>query len=412
MHEPSDRIFSISQINEYVRMVLDSNPMLHHVWLRGEISNFTNHYQSGHFYFTLKDDSASLRAVMFRGNNIRLRFTPENGMKVLAHGEIRSYPRDGQTQIVVDDLQPDGAGALTLAFEQLRRRLEAEGLFAAERKKPLVSYPKRIGIVTSPTGAAIHDIIRVAKRRYPLAELILFPAQVQGEQAALSLRTGVEFFNSVALVDEIIIGRGGGSMEDLWAFNDEALARSIAASKLPVISAVGHEVDYTICDFVADYRAPTPSAAAEVAVPDVVELQHKLSAAQARIQTRVQQQLTVMRQSLDRRAAHRLLHSPRVILEDRGMQLLMSEERLRHCAQAAMQQKRTAFAVRLSRLESLSPLAVLKRGYAMVSDENDQICATAGALRIGSTVQIQFADGRAIATVEQVQCQMAQGKES
>jgi exodeoxyribonuclease VII large subunit len=399
----ADAVFTVSEINEYVRMLLDSDPRLRRVWLRGEISNFTNHYKTGHFYFSLKDEQSSLRAVMFRGNNSRLTFVPENGMRVLLCGDIRAYPRDGQTQIVVSEMQPDGAGSLALAFEQLRRKLEAEGLFDVARKKPLVKYPRRIGVITSPTGAAIHDIIRITSRRYPLCELILFPALVQGSGAAASLCVGVEFFNSVDLVDEIIIGRGGGSVEDLWAFNDERLARTIAASRLPVISAVGHESDVTICDFVADYRAPTPSGAAEIAVPDKAELYAVLNGMETRLQRVTDQYLTRAKEALSRRGDHRLLTSPQAMFDERRMHLCMREERLMHISSAAVERARGAMATRATKLESLSPLAVLSRGYAMVSDADGHLKSSATSLRMGQAVRLRFADGCAMADITSVE---------
>ncbi len=398
-----DSVFSISEINEYVRMVLDGDPRLRRVWLRGEISNFTNHYKTGHFYFSLKDEQSALRAVMFRGSNSRLAFMPENGMRVLVCGDIRAYPRDGQTQIVVGEMQPDGAGSLALAFEQLRRKLESEGLFDVERKKPLVKYPRRIGVITSPTGAAIHDIIRIAGRRFPLCELILFPALVQGAGAAESLCTGVEFFNSVDLVDEIIIGRGGGSIEDLWAFNDERLARTIAASRLPVISAVGHESDVTICDFVADHRAPTPSGAAEIALPDQAELYAAIGNRQERLHRVAEQYLIRAGQALARRAEHRLLISPHALFDERRTHLCMREERLDRFALSATERARAALAHRAAKLEALSPLAVLSRGYAMVSDEQGRLQTTASALQIGQPITLRFSDGSATAAVTSVE---------
>lgn len=409
MAEP---IFSISEINEYVRMVLDADTRLRRVWLRGEISNFVNHYKTGHFYFSLKDESSSLRAVMFRGNNYKLTFTPENGMRVLVLGEIRAYPRDGQTQIVVSEMQPDGAGSLALAFEQIRRRLEREGLFDAARKRPLPTYPRRIGIITSPTGAAIHDIIRITSRRYPLCELIVFPALVQGEGAAESLTMGIEFFSAVDLVDLVIIGRGGGSAEDLWAFNDEGLARSIAACRVPVISAVGHESDVTICDFVADMRAPTPSGAAEVAVPDKSELYTQLSAMQARLHRAADTRMLRMREALKMRGENRLLSSPRALLDERRMHLLLREERLHALSGRLLEQKRGAMAGRAARLDALSPLAVLSRGYAMVTECGGQKKAIPRVekLKAGQRVRLRFSDGCAEATVDTVTPDQREGE--
>ncbi len=399
----SETVFTISEINEYVRMLLDSDPRLRRVWLRGEISNFTNHYKTGHFYFSLKDEQSALRAVMFRGNNSRLTFMPENGMRVLVCGDIRAYPRDGQTQIVVSEMQPDGAGSLALAFEQLRKKLEAEGLFDESHKKPLVKFPRRIGIITSPTGAAIHDIIRITSRRYPLAELILFPALVQGSGAAASLCVGVEFFNSVDLVDEIIIGRGGGSIEDLWAFNDERLARTIAASRLPVISAVGHESDVTICDFVADHRAPTPSGAAEIAVPDKMELYAILGGMETRLCRVTEQYMVRAKEALERRASHRLLTSPQLLFDERRMHLCLREERLSRLTASALERARAEMVNRATKLEALSPLSVLSRGYAMVSDsESGAMQTSAAALAVGQSIDLRFADGRAVAEIKQI----------
>ena len=399
----AEAVFTVSEINEYVRMVLDSDPRLRRVWLRGEISNFTNHYKTGHYYFSVKDEQSSLRAVMFRGNNAKLSFMPENGMRVLLCGDIRAYPRDGQTQIVVSEMQPDGAGSLALAFEQLRKKLESEGLFDPARKKKLPKYPRRIGIVTSPTGAAIHDIIRITGRRYPMCELILFPALVQGAGAAASLRIGVEFFNSVDLVDAIIIGRGGGSVEDLWAFNDEALARTVAASRLPVISAVGHESDVTICDFVADLRAPTPSGAAEVAVPDRAELYTLLDSMETRLCRVGESYLARAREALDRRASHRLLTSPVALFDERRMHLCLREERLSRLLASSLDRSRADMGRRAAKLEALSPLAVLSRGYAMIRDaDSGSMIAGAASLAVGQTVDLQLADGDATAQITQI----------
>ena len=399
----NEAVFSVSEINEYVRMLIDSDARLHRVWLRGEISNFTNHYKTGHFYFSLKDESCSIRAVMFRGSNVRLGFLPQNGMRVLVCGQIRAYPRDGQTQIVVDDMQPDGAGSLALAFEQLKRRLEAEGLFDAARKKPLPPLPHRIGVITSATGAAVHDVIRITARRFPLCEILIYPALVQGSGAAQSLTSGVEFFNSVDLVDLIIIGRGGGSMEDLWAFNDEALARTIAASRLPVISAVGHESDVTICDFVSDVRAPTPSGAAEIAGPDQSELYAALESDSVRLNRAVLGHLTRAKEAVSLRQANRFLASPRQIFDERRMHLCLREERLQRSTQRLLALQTTAVGTRAARLEALSPLAILSRGYSMVSDaETGVIRSGAASLHQNDLVLLRFSDGSARARVETV----------
>ena len=250
----SPKILTVSQLNEYVKMLFDSQPIFNGIYVKGEISNFTNH-RTGHWYFTLKDEGSLVRAVMFRGSAMKNPFLPENGMKVIVHGRVSAFVRDGQYQIYVDEMQPDGIGGLYLAYEQLKQKLDAEGLFAASRKKPLPKIPQSVGVITSPTGAAVRDIINITKRRFPLAQILLYPALVQGSSAPEQLIAGVRYFNETRAVDVIILGRGGGSLEDLWAFNNENLAREVAASEIPIISAVGHETDFTICDFAADCRA-------------------------------------------------------------------------------------------------------------------------------------------------------------
>ncbi|MBQ7338610.1 MAG: exodeoxyribonuclease VII large subunit [Clostridia bacterium] len=399
--QSANTVWSITEVNEYIRLVLESQTPLNNIWLRGEISNFKNHYKTGHYYFTVKDEMSALRAVMFRGANASLTFVPQDGMKVLLRGKIVSYPRDGQTQIVVAEMVPDGAGSLAIAFEQLRRRLEAEGLFAAERKRPLPRYPKSIGIVTSPTGAAIHDMIRVAGRRYPAARLILYPALVQGEGAPLSLRTGVDFFNSVEdLVDVIILGRGGGSMEDLWAFNDEALARCVAASRIPVISAVGHESDVTICDFVADYRASTPSAAAEAAVPDRTDLLQMLSHYASALQRRVDGELRAREDALRVRAENRMLRAPEELFDLRRLHLCHREERVQSLLKAGLESSRAALARTAAALDGRNPLSILTRGYAMVTDAQGATRTKAASFTAGEQAVLCFADGTVKTTVD------------
>ena len=276
-------VLSVSQLNRYIKMNFDADENLANIFISGEISNFTNHYRTGHLYFTLKDDSAAVRAVMFNSSAKRLKFMPEDGMKVIARGRVSVYEASGQYQLYVDDMQPDGVGALNLAYEQLKEKLQKEGLFSELHKKPLPPYPEKVGVITSPTGAAVRDIINVLGRRFPYAEIVFCPVLVQGDGAHLQLTDAVNLFNSERAADVIIIGRGGGSIEDLWEFNDEGLARAVYNSEIPVISAVGHETDFTICDFVADMRAPTPSAAAELAVPDANELQYALSALKNRM---------------------------------------------------------------------------------------------------------------------------------
>ena len=267
--------FTVSELNNYIKSIFENNRTLSSVMVRGEISNFTNH-RSGHLYFSLKDADGQIRSVMFRSRAMGLKFMPESGMKVIVHGSVTVYPRDGSYQLYVSSMQPDGVGALYLAYEQLKERLFQEGLFDEIYKKPIPAFPKRIGVITSPTGAAVRDIINVTGRRYPCADIYVYPALVQGDGAENSLIKALDYFDSSCLCDVIILGRGGGSIEDLWAFNSEALARRIFEARVPIISAVGHETDFTICDFVADMRAPTPSAAAEIAVPETHELMHKI----------------------------------------------------------------------------------------------------------------------------------------
>ncbi len=395
----TQNLISVTQLNEYLRMLMDGNPVLSNVFVRGEISNFTNHYKTGHFYFSLKDEGALVRAVMFRGNAQRLRFLPENGMKVILHGRVSVFPRDGQYQIYVDDMQPDGIGALYLAFEQLRKKLEAEGLFDQSRKRPLPKYPQRIGIITSPTGAAVRDMLQILGRRYPAAEVILYPALVQGADAPESLLRGLAFFNQALPVDVIIIGRGGGSAEDLFAFNNEQLARAVAASPTPVISAVGHETDFTICDFVADLRAPTPSAAAELAVPEQGELRRILFSASQALQGDIRRLLSDHRATLHALAGAEALRSPRYYIDERRMELTYLEKQLSAGAKETLTAAGSGFAALCAKLHALSPLQVLSRGYTAVFDPTGSPVTTGTALQKGQQIAIRFADSTVDAAV-------------
>ncbi len=319
---------TVTQLNEYIKGVIDHDIRLADVTIKGEISNFKNHYSTGHYYFSLKDEGSILRAIMFRSAAGKMPFIPEDGMKVIAHGRISSFVRDGQYQLYCDSMEPDGVGALYIAFEQLKRKLEGEGLFDPARKRPLPKIPTRVGIITSATGAAIRDMINVCGRRFPYAKLILYPSLVQGPDAPPQLINGLRYFNETNSADVIIIGRGGGSIEDLWAFNNEELAREVAASQIPVISAVGHETDFTICDFVADRRAPTPSAAAELAVPDTAELKRKIQNIVTR-EAGVLHQITARhREKLLLLSNSRVLQNPRAMMDDKKMQTAMLAERL------------------------------------------------------------------------------------
>ena len=397
-----DRSFSVTQINEYIKMALESNPVLRDVWLRGEISNFKSNYSSGHLYFSLKDESSSIRAVMFRGYSSRLNFRPESGMKVLLHGKISTYTVSGDYQILVDDMQPDGAGSLAIAFEQLKARLSAEGLFDAEKKKPIPPFVRSVGVITSASGAALHDIINVSGRRCPSARVVIYPAYVQGELAPRSLIGGIRFFNEKHPVDLIIIGRGGGSAEDLWCFNDEGLARAIAASEIPVISAVGHETDFTICDFVSDKRAPTPSAAAEIAFPDTREIRARIANLRHKADAAISKQEYLLRSRLDGLRKSVELHSPVRVLDERDARLQLLREKLDTLGKGAVDKVDNEFRLLCSRLEGVSPLAVLSHGYAMVEGEGGRIISSVSDTHVGEMVEIDLSDGKICATVTEI----------
>lgn len=395
------RILSVTRLNEYVKMLLDGDPVLGNVWVRGEISNLTRH-SAGHYYFSLKEENVRVAAVMFRSAVEKLKFTPENGMKVLLHGRVSVYPRDGAYQLYATALEPDGVGALTLAYEQLRRRLEAEGLFRPEHKKPLPKIPTSVGVITSPTGAAVRDIIHVTGRRFPLAKIVLFPSLVQGEGAEENLIEGIRAFNERKDVDVIIIGRGGGSIEDLWAFNSEALARAIFASRIPVISAVGHETDTTICDFVADRRAPTPSAGAELAVPEAGELKRKFGNVVTRMQTLLHARVQNYAETLRLLAARRVLTHPQAYLDDRRMELLtLSKDLERQMKNRVGEEKHRL--IRLSAvLEAVSPLKVIAKGYAAVTDDNGNLVRSVKDAARGDRLSFRVTDGVIAAEVTAV----------
>ena len=390
---------SVTQLNEYLKMLLDGDRVLSNVFVRGEISNFKL-YSSGHAYFTLKDDAGQLKSVMFRSYFSRMAFLPEDGMRVIAHGRVSVYESSGQYQLYVDDMQPDGAGSLALRFEQLKRKLAAEGLFDESRKRPLPSMPRRIGVITSPSGAAVHDIINVLGRRFPAAEMILYPSEVQGTQAPAQLISGVEFFSMTGLVDVIILGRGGGSAEDLWAFNDEYLARAVASCSIPIISAVGHESDFTICDFVADRRAPTPSAAAEIAVPDMGEILRGLASVRAGLQTSMQKLIVQERRILNQITQSRVFSRPEQMLDGFRQRLDEGEAELTRAVEQTLLQKRQSTAALAGKLQALNPLSILSRGYATVSREGTTITCIK-QINDKDTLDIRMADGSVRATVSQ-----------
>lgn len=393
-------VLTVSQVNQYVKLLLDGDETLQYLWVRGEISNFKRHYASGHLYFSLKDADGLIRAVMFRSAADKVRFTPADGMKVLARGRVSAFPRDGQYQLYVEEMQPDGMGALYLAYEQLRAKLASEGLFDAARKKPLPKYPERIGIITSATGAAIHDMITVTGRRFPAAELYLYPSQVQGPEAPRQLIGALSYFNRTKSVDVIIIGRGGGSLEDLWAFNNETLARAVAASEIPVISAVGHESDFTICDFAADLRAATPSAAAELSVPSAAQLLEGLSGTRQTMDRALVRKIDGLRQKLKVLASGRALSAPIHLVNDRRMTLAFMEEKLDTLTDRKLADLRGSFAAFCGKLDTLNPLSVLSRGYAAVLNEDSGIVKSVKDVHPGERVRIRFCDGETGAVID------------
>lgn len=385
-------VLSVSQLNRYVKSIIEQDYNLQTVFVQGEISNFTNHYRTGHYYMTIKDEHSSIRAVMFKSANSRLRFMPENSMNVIIKGRVSVFERDGQYQLYIDDMQPDGAGALSLAFEQLKNKLAAEGLFDESRKRPIPRFPKRVGVVTSPTGAAIRDIINVISRRFPAAELILCPVQVQGASAAGQIKAAIELFNAKKAADVLIVGRGGGSAEELWAFNEEPVARAVAASEIPVISAVGHETDFTICDFAADLRAPTPSAAAEIDVPDITALGELLGSFSRRMNSAVGGTLTHEKSRLEARAQLLKRLSPRNYIDDLAARCGGAGVRIDSAVRHSMEARRGEIAALCARLDALSPLRVIARGYAVASS-GGKVLTSPSQVEVGDTIALRLAGG-------------------
>lgn len=414
-------ILEVSQVNGYIKEMLDADGLLGALCIRGELSNYKK-YPSGHHYFTLKDGQSQLKCVMFRSSAMRLRFRPENGMTVLAAGRITVYPRDGVYQLYCVSMTPEGAGDLSVAFEQLKKKLSAEGLFDQAHKKPLPEYPHRIAIITSEAGAAVHDMLRIIRHRYPLAEVKLLPVRVQGEEAAGEIAGALDYANRYQVADLIITGRGGGSMEDLWAFNEEIVARAIYRSRIPVISAVGHEPDVTIADYVADLRAATPSNGAELCTPDQQELRNQITAAQSRMASLLSRQLKNARSQLMLRANARVLKSPEAYLSDRRQmldhtveamgramqaelskargQLQLRQQQLPGAAGAALSRHRKQLETMAARLDAMSPLKVLARGYSITENDRGQALTDAGVLKPGDHITIRFHRGTAEAVVE------------
>ena len=399
--ENSRMILSVTQINEYIRALLAQDEVLSMITVRGEISNLTIH-RSGHIYFTLKDETSVLKAVMFRSSAQRVKFALKEGMNVIVYGRISLYTPSGQYQLYAEDIQPDGIGALYIAYEQIKERLAKEGLFDQSRKKPIPKLPSTVGIITSPTGAAIHDMINVMGRRFPLTKLLLYPALVQGDSAYLSLMAGIEYFNRTKSVDVIIIGRGGGSMEDLWAFNSVELAYAVAASEIPVISAVGHESDFTICDFVADLRAPTPSAAAELAVPNLYNVKRDINNNLLDIEKSLNVKIDNYRRHLNVLASSRVLTSKESLLDEYKMKLNIVSDKLDSNMQALYREKAHAFGLLCAKLNTISPLNTLSRGYAIVQNSDNNAITSVKNIKVDDRIAVTLSDGKFSALIDDV----------
>lgn len=395
------KIISVSGLNTIIKAIIDSEPLLAGVCVRGELSNYKA-YPSGHHYFTMKDKDSSLKCVMFKTSASQLRFKPENGMQVLAMGKVSVYPRDGVYQLYCTGLTPVGAGDLNAAFEQLKAKLDAEGLFDAAHKKPLPRFPERIAVVTSPAGAAVRDIIRVLGARYPRAKVIILPVRVQGAEAPAEIAGAIAYADRHAIADLIITGRGGGSIEDLWAFNDERVARAIYACQTPIISAVGHEPDVTIADYVADVRAATPSNAAELAVPDAAELSEGLMSADIRLNQAVRKRLTQLSSRLEELASRRVLQDPGAVVDDRRLRLDGLSQRLDGELERTLTAKGHALARAAASLDALSPLKVLARGYSIATDGSGQLIKSKNQLKAGDELELRLTDGAAKCAVREV----------
>lgn len=400
MITPSPTVYSVAELNNYVKGILDNDENLKHIFVTGEISNYKAHY-SGHLYMTIKDETASIKAVMFAGNASKLRFRPENGMKVLIFGTVSLFPRDGSYQLYISDMQPDGIGALSIAFEQLKAKLAKEGLFSDAHKKPIPRFPKRVGVVTSETGAAVQDVFNVLYRRYPSVQVILRPTKVQGTGAAEDIAKAIRVFNDYDAADVLIVGRGGGSIEDLWAFNEEAVARAVFDSHIPVISAVGHETDYTICDFVADLRAPTPSAAAELAVPDRFELKSSLLSYKKHLSELTKNRITEERGKLLAIKQKNVMRDPLTRINDNRRELLYLSDALSNLATSDFERNKNKFSNLAGKLDALSPLKVISRGFALV-ENNGRVVTSKNQVDINDDIILTVSDGVISATVTDV----------
>ena len=395
-------ILTVSQINLYLKSIIDYDENLNNIYVCGEISNFTNHYRTGHFYFSLKDDNSLIKAVMFRQYAQSVNFEPYNGLKVLIRGKISVYERDGVYQLYAYDMQPDGLGSLNLAFEQLKEKLEKEGLFSPEYKKPIPPMPEKIAVITSPTGAAVQDIKNVISRRYPCCEMIVVPVQVQGENSAKQIVDAINKVNLLNCADVIILARGGGSIEDLWSFNEEAVARAIFQSGIPIISGVGHETDFTICDFVSDLRAPTPSAAAELATPDIATLYNDCEYFSGRLSFLMQEKIFGLEMRLQELSDKLDAASPKAYIEKAKDKLGQIEKTILNLMNTRLRESGQKLVLYSSKLDALSPLKTLMRGYSLVFDENNKHLDSVNKINVKDNLEIQMKDGRIFCTVGEI----------
>lgn len=394
-------VISVSKLNELVKMLIEDCQPLRNIYVSGEISNFTHYYRSGHMYFTLKDEKSQIKAVMFSSYAAKLRFKPENGMKVICRGRLAVYEKSGEYQIYAEDLQPDGLGALNLAFEQLKMKLFSEGVCSDEVKKSLPLYPKKIGVATSNIGAAVEDIKNITKRRYPLAELVIVPTIVQGAFASADIVKSIEFLDSMGDVDVIIVGRGGGSIEDLWAFNTEEVARAVIACKTPVVSAVGHETDYTICDFVADLRAPTPSTAAELVCPDILSLINYVDGLKKQLDYSVNSKINDESIRLDELSSSYVLADYSEVIKTFEDNVSVLMDRMNDEYQYSLETKGNTFAVLVEKLSALSPLAVLARGYS-ICEKNGRVVKNINEVKANDCLDVKMNGGNAVCKVLEV----------
>lgn len=396
----SPLILTVTQLNTYAKSIIEQDVTLNNVFVMGEISNFVDHYRSGHLYMSIKDNQSVISAVMFSGNASKLKFKPENGMSVIIRGRVSIYERDGRYQLYIDDMQPDGVGALAVAFEQMKEKLSKAGLFDNEHKMRIPEIPQKIGIVSSPTGAAVQDVLNVLGRRFPVAEIVFAGVQVQGDSAAPTIIDAIKKLNNTD-VDVIIIARGGGSTEDLWPFNDEKLAYAIYDSQIPIISGVGHETDFTICDFVADLRAPTPSAAAELAVPDIREQKYYIAALKNALDNAIESDIKDKQYNLEQLIKSSVLKNPEKIIENCELYLDTLTSKINNNFKDIFTKYSSDFTILCSKLDSLSPLKVLARGFS-IAKKDENIIVNSKVLSVGDSISIQFADGNAKAKITEV----------